>query len=520
MQLALLICLLTAGSDPVDTAVVCPAEFRQALEPWLAHRRAQGRRVSLVSNVKSADAIRRNIRQLAAAGKLRYVLIVGDADPAMFASAAARERSVPAHYAQAVVNARFGSSPEIASDNWYADLDDDRLPDVAVGRIPSDSPEELALAVRKILDYERSADFGEWRRQVHFVAGLGGFGAVADAVLEAAAKSLIGEGIPPAYATTMTYGSWQSPYCPDPRQFQRVTIERLNQGSLFWVYIGHGAQRTVDEVHVPGAHYPIFSSRETALLACRRGAPIACLLSCYGGAYDQPRDCLAEDMLRAPGGPVAVLCGSRVTMPYAMSVMGLELLEACFNQRAETLGEALLVAKRRMMHPEPGNRRRAVLDAAAKALSPTAGELEAECAEHLDLFNLLGDPLLKIGYPRKIELGLSATAIAGETVELAIDTPLAGAAVVEVAVRRDRLTFRPPARAQFDAAAMATYGDIYRRANEPRLSVVEVALAKGRSSSRIRIPDEARGACHVRVFVEGTEGCAAGAADVRVAAPE
>ena len=78
----------------------------------------------------------------------------------MTTDAALRKRCVPAHYATAVVNVRFGSPPEIATDNWYADVDDDRLPDLAVGRLPCDSSAELASMVRKILEYERSVDFG------------------------------------------------------------------------------------------------------------------------------------------------------------------------------------------------------------------------------------------------------------------------------------------------------------------------------------------------------------------------
>jgi hypothetical protein len=520
MQSVLVVWMLCAPADTlVDTAVVCPSEFRQALEPWLEHRRGQGHHVAVVSNLQSAVGIRDEIRRLAAAGPLRYLLLVGDADPAMFTNSAVRKRCVPAHHEKAVVNVRFGSTPEIATDNWYADLDDDRLPDIAVGRLPSDSAEDLALMVQKILNYENSQDFGQWRRRVHFVAGLGGFGALADTVLEATAKSLIGEGIPSAYSTTMTYGSWQSPYCPDPRQFQQTTIERLNEGSLFWVYLGHGRQRAVDEVMVPGASYPILSSPDAARLACRHGAPIACLLACFSGAFDQPRDCLAEDMLRSPGGPVAVLCGSRVTMPYAMSVLGSELLQACFVERSETLGDAMLDSKRRMMKADFPSRQRAALDAAARALSPTAGELEAERAEHLDLFNLLGDPLLRIAYPRQVKVVMDRTATAGSSLAVSLDSRVAGAATLELAVRRDRLTFRPPRREAFDPRTLSDYTEVYQRANEPRLTAIGLKLPKGPFATKIEIPAEARGACHVRVFVEGSEGCAVGAADLRVEAP-
>ena len=500
----------------IDTAVICPAEFRQALEPWIRHRRAQGHELAMLSNLKSPDALRADVRRIAAAGKLRHLVLVGDADPAMHQDAAVRRRSVPVHYAKAVVNVKFGSTSEIATDNWYADLDDDRVPDIAVGRICCDSPQELRLIVDKILDYERSVDFGPWRRRVHFVAGLGGFGPLADAVLEAAAKSLISEGIPTAYATTMTYGSWQSPYCPDPREFQRVTMSRLNEGSLFWVYIGHGEQCAVDEVHVPGGNYPILSTSDTSRLACRHGAPIACFLSCYSGAFDLPRDCLAEKMLASPGGPVAVLCGSRVTMPYGMSVLGSELLAECFGEMPETLGEALLAAKRRTMKTDNPSRYRAALDGIARTISPTAGQLDAERAEHLDLFNLLGDPLLRVAYPGTIKVTVEPSAAAGRPLSVSLETPLAGRGVLELAVRRDRLTFKPPRRTEYDPQTLGEYAETYRRANEPRLSVREIEFEAGSFTTQLEVPADARGACHVRVFLAGSEGCAAGAAQVRV----
>ena len=417
---------------------------------------------------------------------------------------ARRALSVPTHYTPAVVNVRWGSEPEIATDNWYADLDDDRVPELAVGRLTADSAAELERMVGKILAYETCPDFGRWRRQVHFVAGLGGFGAVADAVLEGAAKTLITAGVPAAYSTTMTYGSWQSPYCPDPRQFGRVTVDRLNEGSLFWVYIGHGEQRAVDLLRVPGGAYPIFSSRDAQGLSCRHGAPIACFLACYSGAFDQPRDCLAEELLRNPGGPVAILCGSRVTMPYALSVLGSELLGECFGRHPATIGEAIVAAKRRTMQPASDNRQRAAIDALAKAFGPSSdAELEAERAEHLDLFQLLGDPLMRLPFPGEVTIDAQPTAVSGESLEIVGNSPVAGACTVELVVRRDRLTFHPPRRGQFDLGSLGSYGEVYERANEPRLASTQLARVDGRFATRLAIPPTARGACHVRVFVEG-----------------
>jgi hypothetical protein len=56
-------------------------------------------------------------------------------------------------------------------------------------------------------------------------------------------------------------------------------------------------------------------------------------------------------LLKAEGGPVAVYGGSRVTMPYGMSVMGTALMEEYFGRGHATLGDAIMAAKRRMMAP-------------------------------------------------------------------------------------------------------------------------------------------------------------------------
>ncbi len=518
-MISLLVSLLLASAPAADTAVICPEEFRSALAPWIEYRQSQGHSIAMLSNLGSPATIREQIYELARGGRLTFLLIVGDADPRMYRDKHVRQRTVPVHYSRAVVNVKFGSSPEIATDNWYGDLDDDRVPDLAVGRLACDTADEVRLVVSKILAYEQSRDFGAWRRQVHFVAGLGGFGAVADTVMETAAKSLINNGVPSAFSTTMTYGSWQSPYCPDPRDFRQITLDRLNEGSLFWVYLGHGQQRSVDEVQVPGARFPILSADDVNELACRRGAPIACFLACYSGAFDLPDDCLGEELLRAEGGPVAILCGSRVTMPYAMTVMGSELLAQVFTHQAPTLGEALLGAKRRMMETENLGAHRVALDALARLLSPTADELVAERAEHLDLFNLLGDPLLRLPYPQVVELEVDQRAAAGGKLLVRGRSPLAGRGVVELAVRRDRLTFRPPRRNSFDQAALASFTEVYAKANEPRLHAAELDCAGGEFTAELLVPADARGPCQVRVFVEGSEACAAGGADVLVSAP-
>ena len=82
-------------------------------------------------------------------------------------------------------------------------------------------------------------------------------------------------------------------------------------------------------------------------------------------------------------------------------------------------------------------------------------------------------------------------------------SPLSGDCTVELVVRRDRLTFEPPVRGRFDPERLAEYAQVYRRANEPRLAAAELGHVEGPFRARLNVPAGARGACHVRVFVEG-----------------
>ena len=520
MHAALIICLaLVSAPGPTDTALVCPQEFLPALQPWIEHRRAQGHRFVQISNTLSATQLRDEIRRQAKLHPLRFVVFVGDADPLAATSQKLRARSVPTQLCKAKINVQWGSEAEIASDMPFADLDDDHIPDLAIGRLTADDPQQLAVMVKKILDYENNTVAGDWCRRLNVVAGVGGFGRIVDKVLETATSKFLTDGVPSGYSLSMTYGSWRSPYCPDPRAFRAATMDRLNEGSLFWIYIGHGQRRYLDSIRVPGGAFPIFDVDDVRELQRAGGAPIAVFLSCYAGAFDERRDCLAEVMLRSPQGPVAVYSGSRVTMPYAMAVMGNEMMSEYFQHRRVTLGEVVLHAKRRMaksVSEQPTDTNRAMLDAIAKAISPAPDQLDAERMEHLLLFNLIGDPLLRMKHPQALEIKVPNNGYAGERITIVATVPFGGRCTLELTCRRDRTRQVLSQRSSFvpTNAALAAYSEMYAEANDRRWTSEVFTCQAGTFQREVIVPANATGPSHVRVFVQDGGRFALGSADV------
>ena len=175
LTMLLAVAAAPAAEPAIDTVVVCPDDFREALKPWFELRARQGHHIGLLTNLESAEEIRGQILRLVQGGKLRFVLLVGGADPAIYEDAAVRARCVPMHYAKARVNIKWGSTPTIPTDNWYVQgegaSDENPLPSVAIGRLPADTPEELRVMVEKIVAYEglegfrRLAAAGEFCRR-------------------------------------------------------------------------------------------------------------------------------------------------------------------------------------------------------------------------------------------------------------------------------------------------------------------------------------------------------------------
>ncbi len=414
--------------------VVCPETWQKELAPWIKQRTAGGHRVVVLAyrGETAAELVPRVQDRLRAVKGNRYVLLIGDPPPGADAAGgneARRARSLPPRWSAVPILYRQSrvvpGVKRIATDAPYGDLDGDGCPEAAVGRWSVSTREELRRVVAKTLAYgKRLSATASRPAELVFWAGHGGFGPVTDRVIQLCTRRVLAGQLPPECPVTVL---------PPGAAFSgRAAPQRSGEPLLrpvrFWVYMGHGFAGAV--VPLPWRSWPA-----ERLLAPRfpgPGGALAVLFCCETGHLDHPLPCLAEQLLRHRAGPVAVLAGSRVTMPYGMAVLGRGLLRHHFAAgtaaEEETLGQLFLAAQRRAffrrdMPPEDPMAR--LIDQAARWFN-IHPHLQRERREHVWLFNLLGDPTLPLPRVPRLELEVPPRLAAGQEVALRVRSPRPG----------------------------------------------------------------------------------------------
>ncbi len=496
-------------TDGPDLLIVAPDAFRDAAQPLIARRRSEGLAVEVIPSAAAADRLRDQIRQAAVPGKTRFILLLGDCGLGRSNGATDTAWEVPTLHRPAAVTAAWGTTERLPGDTFYGDFDQDGRPDAVVGRIPVDTPAQLSAYITRLVAYEDSNDFGPWRQRVALTAGVGGFGFLADAAIESVTRSMITGSLPAWTRTHVTYASPTSPFNPGLEQFRESVLEQYAKGARFWVYAGHGWVTELDRVPPTPEGRPVLSVDDLDQLRLQgTPPPIALLLACYTGAFDAKEDCLAENMLLAKNGPIAVLAGSRVTLPYGNAAVAGGLIQAVYEQRAPRLGDAWLASLQEMAtasdaQPELA-KRRAVIDTLASLISPTAADLPGERREHMQLYNLLGDPTLRLRHPEPLAVEAPGKAAEGSEITIRGKLPFAG--TLSLAVHRG--VGNVPAGTAAERR--------YHRANETLVTQVQLSLPAGEFATTVSIPAGTTGTLHVAAQLKNADRWAVGADRVLV----
>jgi hypothetical protein len=316
--------------DGYDLLMVTHRDFFDALQPLKQLRESQGLRVALIDvedlydefsfGNKSPKAIKDFLTLAKSNWRTppRFVLLVGDAsfDPKNYLGFGDFD-FVPTKLIDT-------SYLETASDDWFVDLSNDGLPEMAIGRLPVRTVEEAGIVISKIIGYERTGA----RNEALVVADMNdGFN------FERTTEEI--RSLLPAYLPVARI--FRGDFLSDDQAKQRV-LSGINQGPLLVNFIGHGSVEI---------WRGILSSDDADGLVNGLRLPFFVSMTCLNGFFhDVGTESLAEALLKAKqGGAIAVWTSSGLTEPGGQAAMNKEVIRLLFGRESLTLGEVAAKAK-------------------------------------------------------------------------------------------------------------------------------------------------------------------------------
>ncbi len=260
-----------------------------------------------------------------------YVLLVGDAtyDPKRYRNNS-NTTYIPPFLA--VVDPWLG---ETASDNRYATVDGaDTLPDLALGRLPVNSPAEAQTVIGKIVAYEQSPAAGFWDINALYVAdnidGAGDFPAASDGLIA-------GSMTPPFRSGRAYYNPAVTNGLTETRQTITATV---NLGVGLLVYNGHASMRQ-------WAAERLFHMDDANQLTNGGRLPIVLSMTCFTGSFhDAGLSTLDESLVRrAGGGAVGTWGPTGLGIASGHDALADGFLTRVYVNRQPDVGAAILAGK-------------------------------------------------------------------------------------------------------------------------------------------------------------------------------
>lgn len=277
---------------------------------------------------------------------------------------------------------------ESTYDEWFVRiLDDDRFPDMAIGRLSVETPDEAALVVDKLIDYEQAPEVGAWQSRVLLVADdianpQKPLEQEAFFLLDAEKLDLFG--MLPRTLDLIKHYIGRFPLEGQTKPRARDEFLRLfNEGALLLTYVGHGNPDVL-------AHEQMFVvSRDLDLVDNGRRLPFMYTAASQVGVFDDPvRISMPEALLRLPnGGVVGMIAATRVGFHNSNMTLAFLFHRLMFNSGRQhvPVGLALLEAKQR---------------AQGTAFDRT----------NMQRYSLFGDPAMRLAQPRfNIEIAVADT---------------------------------------------------------------------------------------------------------------
>ena len=279
----------------------------------------------------------------------KYVVLFGDANYDYKNNYGYGEPNMVPTY---LVPGEFGL---IFSDNWFADIEGDVLPEIIIGRISVKNAEEADIVVDKIIGYE-SSQRASWQKNLLFVADDDGY------EFEGLSDKLAGS-LPQDYTGNKVYMSTYYDLIPDDQDKAMETARQdvannINNGTLMTVYIGHGDIDQWADENMTNSYLVLGTYGVESLLNNYDKLSFVITLNCLNGSFaypneggiskeDDPWDIpLAEAFLKFDqGGAFAVWAPTSLGYTTEHSALASHLFDAIFRDGVSIMGEAILRAK-------------------------------------------------------------------------------------------------------------------------------------------------------------------------------
>jgi hypothetical protein len=223
---------------------------------------------------------------------------------------------------------------ETASDDWFADFDDDGVADLAVGRLPVRTRAEAAVVVGKILTRAGR----ESEPTALLVADRDG----ADGYSFESATNVLQSLLPEDVEVARVNRRGQ-----DAGVLRGQIVAGVNGGPLVVNWTGHGSIDVwTGEGLLRGADAPALTNGSRLSLFV--------MMTCLNGYYEGTGlDSLAESALKAEGGGAfAVWASTGMTEPGAQAAANRELYRIIFTEDGVRLGDAVRRAKHATADPD------------------------------------------------------------------------------------------------------------------------------------------------------------------------
>ncbi len=366
--------------------VVTKPIFTTVIQPLADHRRKEN--FETVISTKSASEAISSLPRAPA-----FVLLLGDDETG-------REKEPWYVPSKKLTKYRWrdAQAEYFASDIILGDLDGDLMPDFPVGRIPARTKEQVKQIVDKIISFEQKSPTLDDLRLPSW-AGAPGYNSAIDSMATGLIRQILQSQAPQWITPWLISADPQSAFCGWPPDQSAMFNAQLKRGGLLALFVGHGKEQYIHSMKFQKWDIGYHAKSIKPALASGAPAPPLVIISCLTGSFIGSEKCLAESLLMAAAGPVAVIGATSESHPLPNYFSGVALAQGLAGDN-DRLGNLWLSTQKRAFKARDPFMEM-LLRNAEGSLEPNINIPKLR-QDQILMYALLGDPATRLRLPGKL----------------------------------------------------------------------------------------------------------------------